>query len=444
MMSKPALRHPRWTRWAHWLNFPLTALLVWSGVLIYWANDVYPPFFPEAFYNFFRIDHRLAEGMALHFTFGWLFALNGLIYFFYMLASGRWREFRLTRSWPREASRVLLHELGFRVPLPSQGKYNAAQKFAYSATFFMGAGSVLSGLAIYKPVQLHALVRALGGYDGARSLHFCLTLGFCVFFLVHVIQVARAGWRNFQSMVTGQEHPSPSHSRRSFLAAGVSVTAALWGWSWLGSRSLIDGIPWPLRRVLELNGHLWQALFDPARLGERPPLPPRGRKVRLNGELGLLGPLSPAEWRLELHGPAGELLTRLTLAQIRALPRTETTSELKCIEGWKEDIGYAGVRFSDLLSRLSLARDYRFVGLETPDREYYVSLDRAAMLHPQTLLAYELNGEPLTPTHGAPLRLLIPVKYGIKSLKRIGRIRLARERPPDYWAERGYDWYAGL
>jgi DMSO/TMAO reductase YedYZ molybdopterin-dependent catalytic subunit len=65
-------------------------------------------------------------------------------------------------------------------------------------------------------------------------------------------------------------------------------------------------------------------------------------------------------------------------------------------------------------------------------------------LHPQTLLAWELNGQPLAPEHGAPLRLVIPIKYGVKSIKKIGSIRLTDKRPADYWAENGYDWFAGL
>jgi DMSO/TMAO reductase YedYZ molybdopterin-dependent catalytic subunit len=65
-------------------------------------------------------------------------------------------------------------------------------------------------------------------------------------------------------------------------------------------------------------------------------------------------------------------------------------------------------------------------------------------MHPQTLLAYELNGQPLTSDHGAPLRLIIPVKYGIKNIKRIGSIAFTNDRPEDYWAKEGYDWYAGL
>src|SRR5262249_57861453 len=84
-----------------------------------------------------------------------------------------------------------------------------------------------------------------------------------------------------------------------------------------------------------------------------------------------------------------------------------------------------------------------YVSLETPDQGYYVGLDMESALHPQTLLCYEMNGRPLTLAHGAPLRLVIPVKYGIKNIKRIGTIRFTDRRPPDYWAERGYDWYAG-
>jgi DMSO/TMAO reductase YedYZ molybdopterin-dependent catalytic subunit len=82
--------------------------------------------------------------------------------------------------------------------------------------------------------------------------------------------------------------------------------------------------------------------------------------------------------------------------------------------------------------------------MKTPDEEYYVSIDMPGALHPQTLLAYEMNGAPLTAKHGAPLRLVVPVKYGIKNIKQIGRIEYTNSRPDDYWAERGYDWYAGL
>ena len=82
--------------------------------------------------------------------------------------------------------------------------------------------------------------------------------------------------------------------------------------------------------------------------------------------------------------------------------------------------------------------------METPNGKYYVGLETESALHPQTLLAYEMNGMPIRPEHGAPLRLIIPVKYGIKNLKLIGKISFAEKRPRDYWAERGYDYNSGL
>jgi thiosulfate reductase cytochrome b subunit len=143
--------------------------------------------------------------MAVHFLFMWFFALNGAFYVLYTIVSGEWRDLAPSPRSVRDAFLVALHDLGLRRTLPAQGKYNAAQKIAYSGVVMMGAGSVISGLAIYKPIQLSWLTSLLGGYESARLLHFCLTLGYLGFFAVHVAQVVRAGWSNFASMVAGFE-----------------------------------------------------------------------------------------------------------------------------------------------------------------------------------------------------------------------------------------------
>jgi DMSO/TMAO reductase YedYZ molybdopterin-dependent catalytic subunit len=133
------------------------------------------------------------------------------------------------------------------------------------------------------------------------------------------------------------------------------------------------------------------------------------------------------------------------MAQLRQLPRLEQITQLNCIEGWTVIVQWAGARFSDFTAAYAPeSRDAKYVAMETPDEEYYVGLDAPSALHPQTLLCYEMNGAELTGAHGAPLRLVIPVKYGVKNLKRIGKITYTNERPDDYWAEEGYDWYAGL
>ena len=211
-MKKVIRKHPLAIRWFHWINFPVIAIMIWSGMLIYWANDVYRvgwgdktvlKFFPDSFYKALHIPFRLAEGMSLHFVFMWLFAINGFIYVLYLVFSGEWRLIFPNKKSLRESFLVVLHDLHLRSSMPPQKKYNAAQRIAYTAIIIMGVGSVLTGLSIYKPVQFHTLCSLLGGYEWARAEHFILTIGFVLFFVVHVLQVILAGWNNFRSMVTG-------------------------------------------------------------------------------------------------------------------------------------------------------------------------------------------------------------------------------------------------
>jgi thiosulfate reductase cytochrome b subunit len=207
-------KHTLAVRWLHWVNFPLLAMMVWSGMLIYWANQVYSlgifgyelfHFFPRWFYDALGIPYRLAEGLQIHFFFMWLFAINGLLYVLYLAASGEWRSILPVPGSVCRAARVALHDAHILQSLPPQGKYNDAQRIAYTGAILMGAGSILSGLSIHKPLQLSWLTAVFGGYEWARWVHFWLTIAFVLFFVVHVIQVALAGWSNFRSMVTGRE-----------------------------------------------------------------------------------------------------------------------------------------------------------------------------------------------------------------------------------------------
>ena len=236
-----------------------------------------------------------------------------------------------------------------------------------------------------------------------------------------------------------------SKTRRSFLTAAIAAVGGVGAWRWINSQPSEDGIPWPLRRSLEANAKLTEGYFRNARLAREFP-PNAGEVPKVNGVLGLDDEFTPAAWSLDVTGLAGDRRASLRLADIQTLPKVEFVTELKCVEGWSRRVRWAGARLADF------ARRYRpaytgsdaYVGLETPDGEYYVGLDLPSALHPQTLLCYEMDGRPLTDEHGAPLRLVIPIKYGIKNLKRIGRISFTNTRPPDYWAERGYDYYAGF
>lgn len=197
-------KHPLAIRWFHWINFPLLLVMIWSGILIYWA---YPAYFKldQTTWRALHINNRLAEGMALHFFFMWLFGVNGVLYVLYTIVSGEWRELVPRRGSLREAWHVLLHDLRIRKEPPPPRNFNGAQQIAYTSVIGMGAGSLLSGLAIYKPVQFAWLAWLFGGYQGARLVHFLLTVGYVLFFAVHLVQVARAGWNNFRAMVIGVE-----------------------------------------------------------------------------------------------------------------------------------------------------------------------------------------------------------------------------------------------
>ncbi len=230
-------------------------------------------------------------------------------------------------------------------------------------------------------------------------------------------------------------------SRRGFLTAGVAAVAGYGAWKWLTTRERLDSLQWPLRKALQANESVAEAYFRTARLS--PTFPPSRitRPARLNGNLGLDPRFDPSTWRLRVEGASQPV--ELTLDDIRSLPRREQITEFRCIEGWSMISKWTGTRFADLMEKFPPPSRTSYVAMETPDRGYYVGLDMQSAMHPQTLLAYELNDEPLSMAHGAPLRLAIPVKYGIKNIKRIGLIRYTNVRPADFWAEQGYDWYAG-
>lgn len=244
-----------------------------------------------------------------------------------------------------------------------------------------------------------------------------------------------------------------ARSRRGFLVDGAAALIGIFGWRWMDEKTKAD----LLRRSFEFNERVSQIFYRPTQLAKEFP-PEAVTAARVNSDIGMTTKLEPATWTLAVGGLAGradDLI--LTLDDIKQLPRTEMITEFKCIEGWSTIVHWAGVRFSDFAAKYqpqtkdgsqpdaaSRPQDLvEYVSLSTPDSKYYVGWDMPSIMHPQTLLAYEMNGEPLKPEHGAPLRIASPTKYGIKQIKRIGRIEFTANRPNDFWAESGYDWYSG-
>lgn len=234
-------------------------------------------------------------------------------------------------------------------------------------------------------------------------------------------------------------------SRRSFLTGGAAVFGGFMGWRGLQGSAPDRRIPGVLRDVHGLNESIWSSLFRDGHLAKEFTRDDASI-LRVNGRIGLNDEIDLDQWQVVVHGPDGEEWGSHTLADIKALPRHEMTIEHKCIEGWAQVTNWGGARFSDFLDLYADRIDGEItdVGMETPDRKYYVNMDMATMRHRQTLLTYDMIDQPLDDAHGAPLRLATPLKYGIKQLKRIGVIQFRREPGRDYWGDRGYDDYVGL
>jgi DMSO/TMAO reductase YedYZ molybdopterin-dependent catalytic subunit len=241
--------------------------------------------------------------------------------------------------------------------------------------------------------------------------------------------------------------------RRRFIAFGSFIvlgSAAFGGWKWLANSPLESptataGAKAPLRKALNKTELAFRRLFSRDHLVRTYPKEMAVKSVRVNGDVGMPDGFKPESWKLQVVKSATEALT-LTMADIQALPKTELIYDFKCVEGWDEIQHWAGVKFSDFIDHYKLDKQaaMEYVGFATEDKKYYIGVDMPSALHPNTLLAYELNDKPLPIGNGAPLRLIIPVKYGIKNLKRIATITFSNQRPPDYWAELGYDYYSGL
>jgi hypothetical protein len=243
--------------------------------------------------------------------------------------------------------------------------------------------------------------------------------------------------------------PQQQITRRSFLSFSVFAVlgATAWrSWFWLKDSAANNGVQSPLRNTLDANGKIFKQMLSPNHHAPTYPTSAGARNVRYNGGVGLNpGGFNAADWRLDVTTLDGRKFG-VNIDDLKGLPLTEFAFEFKCIEGWSQISWWGGVKFSDFVAHYGLQKETAldYVGLSTPDDEYYVGVDMPSAMHPQTLLCYQMNGKPLEPRHGAPLRLIIPIKYGVKNLKRIGKLYFSNDRPRDYWFERGYDYYCGL
>src|ERR1700739_120476 len=209
---------------------------------------------------------------------------------------------------------------------------------------------------------------------------------------------------------------------------------------------------WLLNQALRLDDNLSTALYSQHHLV---PTYSKSQITSLKNNYNGATP-DPAYipgWRLTLDGLSSGWTVSLNIAALLARHRIhDQITRLVCVEGWSAIAWWSGLRFDDLLQAYPPISQAKWALLESsvnldangnPD-PYFVSIDLLTAQHPQTLLATHLNGEPLTVEHGSPLRLLAPMKLGLKNIKAITRISYTKDEPPDYWAKRGDSAYDGI
>ncbi len=263
-------------------------------------------------------------------------------------------------------------------------------------------------------------------------------------------------------------------SRRDFILFGAGTVAALAGLWWiapLSSKKRILGEDATdvldtaaarfgltkerserfQNRALTFDDDIAEALYSPTR-SVRTYRPSDVTPLRNNYNGRTPSPDYIAGWTLTLTGLASGTDIVLRLPDLSHIEQHQQVTRLCCVEGWSAIAGWSGVRFADLLRAYPPAAGMKWAAIESavnldgagnPD-PYYVSIDLPTAMHPQTMLATRLNGAPLGPDHGAPLRLVAPMKLGLKNIKAITRIAYVTDQPGDYWAERGYSKYDGL
>jgi thiosulfate reductase cytochrome b subunit len=193
-----ALIHPVWVRVTHWINVVAMTVMILSGWEIYNASPLFPFTFPRSI----TLGGWLAGALLWHFAAMWLLAVNGLVYLALGLATGRFRR-KLVPIRPgdvlADAKAALLGKLAH----DDLAVYNAVQKLLYLGVILAGIVIVLSGISIWKPVQLQELTAVFGGYDAARYVHFLAMAAIVGFLVVHVVMALLVP-KSLRAMVTGR------------------------------------------------------------------------------------------------------------------------------------------------------------------------------------------------------------------------------------------------
>jgi len=455
---------PAWLRLAHYANFLLMMLIIRSGLSILWdhprlytnvhctpgtewirftpvkvptdrlytANEDQRYLPPWLGLPGFR--HTIGMARHWHFLSDFLWIVTGVVYIVLLLVSGHW-ERMIPVSWHilPEAWATFVYYATFHLPPEPDGfyRYNALQQIAYfGVTFVLAPLSLLTGIAMSPAFdnRFRWYPKLFGGRQGARSLHFLLLVGYVAFIIVHVSLVFATGnLRNMNHIVRGTDDANPLGLILGLVGI-AAVVAACWVAHWL-SWNRPHGVQQAAKHTSGALLVRWLNPLKPKAEYSRADISPRfwpNGALPTSGEWTALAAREFQDYRLRVSGLVDNP-AELSLSDIKALGKQQQTTMHHCIQGWSGIAEWGGLPLTALMEFVQVQPGakvgvfYSF-GASHSGRQYYDTHTLENLRHPQSILAYEMNYEPLGVVYGAPLRLRVENQLGYKMVKWISAI----------------------
>jgi DMSO/TMAO reductase YedYZ molybdopterin-dependent catalytic subunit/thiosulfate reductase cytochrome b subunit len=385
----------------------------------------------------------LGLGRHWHFLSVMLWILTGAVYIILLFSLDEWRRLVPT-SWSvfPDAVRAARDYATFNLP-PEGDPYNALQQLSYFAVIFLLAPlSIATGAAMSPAVSARFpwYTRIFGGRQAARSLHFLALVAFVLFTIGHTIMVIAHGLPHEWGLIVLGVESGDTKRALAVGSAGLMIIFIIHVVATYGSRR------WPRRtqHLLQVNGPILRALFHHLTSREAYPREALSQDPWING----LPPNEAAyedlvrdgfaHWSLDIGGLVEQPLT-LSLDELRAMPSESQGTKHVCIQGWSSLAEWTGVPLRDILERCKPLPSARYAIFHALDDKalsepqfgvgghFYESIDLELARHPQTMLAYAMNGEPLPVAHGAPLRLRVETQLGFKMVKYLRAIEFVAD-----------------
>lgn len=454
--SAPQPRHVVLIRVTHWIfTFSFLALLA-SGTAIvlahprlYWGET--GAYGSPAMFELplpLNMDHS-GWGRRVHFLAAWICVLAGVIYVLFGVVSGHF------------AKNMLRGKIEFRWPSHADSQYNGLQRLAYlTVVFALVPVTIISGLAMSPAIDAVVpwIVGMFGGQQSARTVHFFAVMLLVAFLIIHVTMVSLTGfWKRMRAMtVPSGIRPLYTPTRRTVLTSAAAASIVGVGVIVAKRDDLIPPDYSGKYGAGEVLTYAAQRL-----LLERQPLAREFSKSQISVNFPAINTVFPddydyrrqmsghfRDWNLPVDGLV-EHPYAFSLAELKSFPsRTQITQHI-CEQGWSAIVEWTGVSLSYVLRAAGIRREAKYVVFYAVDG-WWDSLDMADAWHPQTLLAYGMNGRSLPIPHGAPVRLRVERQLGYKSLKYLSQITVTDsvknigKGKGALGAEQGYSWYAGI